>query len=178
METISYKIKFIYSARFMASSLSRLVDNLGEGIHKTYVTIKCNNCKDCDCFLKYPCVRDNLTKYKCLSCNKNYWNKLDEELKKKFKSTNKFSNNDINKFILLLRKGVYPYEYMDDWEDFNEATLPKKEEFYTSFNMEEITDVDYMHVKRSCKDFEIKKLGQYHDLADVFENKKNLLKKL
>ena len=65
---------------------------------------------------------------------------------------------------------------MDDWEDFNEATLPKKEEFYTSFNMEEITDVDYMHVKRSCKDFEIKKLGQYHDLADVFENKKNLLK--
>ena len=129
-------------------------------------------------FFKYACVRDNLIKYRCLSCNKNYWNKLDEELKKKFKNTNKFSNNDINKFILLLRKGVYPYEYMDDWENFNEATLPKKEDFYTSFNMEEITDVDYMHVKRYCKDSEIKKLGQYHDLADVFENKKNLLEKL
>ena len=47
-----------------------------------------------------------------------------------------FSNNDINKFLLLLRKGVYPYEYMDDWEKFNETTLPEKEEFYSNLNME------------------------------------------
>ena len=57
-----------------------------------------------------------MIKYKCLSCNKNYSNKFDEELKKRFKSTFEFSNNDINKFILLLRKDVYPYKYMDDWE--------------------------------------------------------------
>ena len=52
-------------------------------------------------------------KCKRLSCNKDYSNKNDEELKKRFKSTFKFSKNDINKFILLLRKDVYSYEYMD-----------------------------------------------------------------
>ena len=67
-----------------------------------------------------------------------------------------FSSNYINKFILLLRKGVYPYEYMDDWEKFNETTLPKKEEFYSNLNMEDITDADYMHAKTVCKDFQIK----------------------
>ena len=59
----------------------------------------------------------------------------------------KFSNLYINKFILLLRKGTYPYEYMDDWERFDETTLPEKEEFYSNLNMEEITDADYMHGK-------------------------------
>ena len=99
-------------------------------------------------------------RYKCLSCNRNYSNKLDEELKKKFKNTFKFSNNDIKKFILLLRKSVYPYKYVDDWENFNETTLPekKKKEIYSYLNMEEITDADYMHGKRVCKDFEIKKI--------------------
>ena len=53
--TISYKIKFIDSARFMATSLSNLVDNLTEGIHKI-------KCKDCDCFLEYESVKDNLIK--------------------------------------------------------------------------------------------------------------------
>ena len=43
-----------------------------------------------------------------------------------FLYTFKFSNNDINGFILLLRKGVYQYKNMDDWENFNETTLPWK----------------------------------------------------
>ena len=67
--TISYKIKFIDSARFTASSLSNLVDNLTEGIHKL-------KCKDCDCFLEYESVTDNLIKHKCLSCNKDCSNKI------------------------------------------------------------------------------------------------------
>ena len=45
----------------------------------------------------------------------------------------KISNNDINKFILLLRKGVYPFEYMDDWEKFNETTLPEKKNFVVTY---------------------------------------------
>ena len=79
----------------------------------------------------------------------------------------------------MLRKGVYPYEYMDHWEKFNETTLPEKEEFYSNLNMEDITDADYMHAKRIFKDFEMKNLREYHDLylksgtlllADVYEN--------
>ena len=68
----------------MTTSILNLVDNLTEGINKT-------KCKDCDCFLEYESVKDNLTKYKCLYCNKNYSNKIDKELKKRFKSTFKFS---------------------------------------------------------------------------------------
>ena len=68
---------------------------------------------------------------------------------------------------------------MDDWEKFNETTLAEKKEFYSNLNIEDITDAYYMHVKKVCKDFEIKNLGEYHDLylesdvlllADVFEN--------
>ena len=68
---------------------------------------------------------------------------------------------------------------MYDWENFNEITLPEKEEFYSNLNKEGITDSDYMHPKRVCKDFEIRNLGEYYNLylksdvlllADVFEN--------
>ena len=70
-----------------------------------------------------------MKKYKDLSCNNNYSNKIDEKLKKRFKNTFEISNNDINKFILFLRKVVYPYEFMEDWENFNEAKLPEKKSF-------------------------------------------------
>ena len=105
--TKSYKIKFIDSARFIVSSLSNFVDNFAEGIHKI-------KCKDCDCFLEYESVKDNSIKYKSLSCNKDYSNKLNKELKKRLKNTFELSNNDIKKIILLLRKGVYRYECMDE----------------------------------------------------------------
>ena len=120
--------------------LSNLVDNLKEEIHEI-------KCRGCGCSLEYGSVNNNLIKYKCLSCNKNYSKKLNKELKKKFKNTFKFSNNDINKFNLLLRKGVYPHEYMDYWERFNETTLPKKEEFYSKLNIEDITNAHYAHTK-------------------------------
>ena len=93
--TISYKIKFIDSARFMATSLSNLADNLTEQVHKT-------KCKGCDCFLEYESVKNNLIQYKCLSCNEDYSNKIYEGLKNRLKNTVKFSNNDIN--IILIKK--------------------------------------------------------------------------
>ena len=73
------------------------------------------NVKTVNVFLKYKNLEYNLIKCKCLSCNKDYSNQLDEELKKRFKSTFKFSSNDINKITLLQRKGVYLYENMDKW---------------------------------------------------------------
>ena len=72
---------------------------------------------------------------------------------------------------------------MDDWEKFNKTSLPEKEGFYSHLNMEDITDVDYAHAKRVCNDFEIKNVGECHDLyvksdtlllADVFENFRNM----
>ena len=54
----------------------------------------------------------------------------------------------------MLWKGVYPYEYIDDLEKLNETTLPEKEAFYSHLNMGNVTDGDYAHAKRVCKDFE------------------------
>ena len=67
---------------------------------------------------------------------------------------------------------------MDDWEQFNETSLPEKEDANGHLNTEDFNDTDHAHAKRVTKDFEIKKLGEYHDLyvqgntlllADVFE---------
>ena len=83
---------------------------------------------------------------------------------------------------MLLRKGVYQYEYKDNWNKFDETLLPNKEDFYSSLNMEDITDVDYMHTKRVFEIFNNKDIGDYYDLyiqsdtillADVFENFRN-----
>ena len=113
---------------------------------------------------------------KCPSCNKDYSNKTDEELEKRINNTFKFSYNDINKFILLLRNSFHPYEYMDEWE---KPLLSEKEEFYFNLNTENITYADYMQAKRVCKDLKTKKFGEYYDfylkintllLVDVFEN--------
>ena len=92
--------------RFMTISLSKLVDNLTEGIHKIkYVGYGCS--------LKCKSIKNNFIKYKCLFCNKDNSRKLEEKLKERFKNKFKFFNCDINKFILSLRKGIYPLEYMD-----------------------------------------------------------------
>ena len=56
---------------------------------------------------------------------------------------------------------------MDHWEKFNKTLLREKKYFYSHLNMENITDADYMHMKRVCKDFEIKHLGEYHDFRAI-----------
>ena len=103
---------------------------------------------------------------------------FDKELIKRFKNIYEFCDKDINKFISLLRKGVYPYEYIDSSERFDETSLPDKEVFYSSLNMKNITDVDSRHAKRVLKNLNKKNPGDYHDLyvqsdtlliADVFE---------
>ena len=80
-------------------------------------------------------MKDSLIKYKCLYCSGEYSNKLNEKLKQWFGKIFKVSATVINKFILLLRKGAYPDEYMDDLKKFNETALLEKEEFYSNMNM-------------------------------------------
>ena len=116
--TISYKIKFIDSARFMTTKLSYLVDTLTERILKIKY-------KDFHCFLEYENVKDNLIKYKCLSCNKDNPNKI-SKIQTRFKNKSKFSNNDINKFILSFRKSVCPYEYINEKSLIKERHLKKR----------------------------------------------------
>ena len=154
---ITYKIKFIDSYRFMSSSLSKLVDNLSEGIHNN----KCANCESC---LDYVQTKNEKLLLKCFNCKTYYKKKFNKYLIKKFKNTYSFCNNDINKFVLLLRKGVYPYGYMDSWERFNETSLPSKEDFYSNLNMENIDDIDYRHGNKVFKIFKLEILGDYHDL--------------
>ena len=103
---ISYKIKLIDSARFMTSLLTNFVDNLAEEIYKI-------KCKDFDCILEYESVNDNLIKHKFLSYNKDNLNKLDEKLEKRFKNTLRFSDYDINKFILLLSSKFIFFQLLD-----------------------------------------------------------------
>ena len=127
-------------------------------------------------------IKDNQLIFRCFECKKNYNKDFNKELINRFLSTYEFCNEDINKFILLLSKSVYPYEYMDSWERFDETSFPDKEAFYISLNMEDITDVDYRHAKRVFKNLNDKSVGDYHDLyvqsdtlllADVFENFRN-----
>jgi hypothetical protein len=79
---------------------------------------------------------------------------------------------------LLLKKGIFPYEYLDDFNKFNEKKLPEKSKFYSSLSFSEISDEDYEHAKKVWKEFNCKTFGDYHDLylqldtcllADIFE---------
>ncbi|XP_021342706.1 uncharacterized protein LOC110443060 [Mizuhopecten yessoensis] len=84
---------------------------------------------------------------------------------------------------LLLRKGVYPYEYVDNPNRFFEQKLPPKEKFYSSLSRSHVSDADYTHAQNVWEKLNISNLGQYHDLylktdvlllADVFENFRNM----
>ena len=181
----------------MSSSLSKLVDNLSEGIHN-------NKCADCKSNLDYIKTENEKLILECYNCKQRYKKKFNKELIKRFASTYEFCKNDttgsvpepssserssaecINKFVLLLRKAVYPYEYKDTWEKFSEISLPSKEDFYSNLNMEDISDIDYRHANNVFKVFKLENLGDYHDLyvqsdtlllADVFNNFRDMFLK-
>ena len=88
-----------------------------------------------------------------------------------------FCYSDLNKFVLLLGKGVYLYDYKDRWEKFNETSLPHKKDFYSELTLEDISDKEYAHAQKVFKEYRAD-MGDYHDLyvetdtlllADVFE---------
>ena len=169
---IPYRLKYIDSYRFMAASLLNHVDNLSKKLHS-------KKCSNCELDLAYMIAKDDILIFRCSKCNESYKTDFDKELINNFSSVYYFCKGDINKFILLLRKGVYPYEYMDSWKRFNEAPLPDKKDFYSRLNIERIIDIDYTHATRVFKEFKMNNLGDYHELyvqsnalllADIFEN--------
>ena len=145
----------------MSTSLSSLVDNLSE-IYKK----ECKGYKErkkiksvCD-FIGH---KNNKLNYKCKECEKR-WLKPINVLSKKFPNIHQFCNEDISKSILLLRKGVYPYEYMDSWKRFDEISLPYKKAFYSEFGLKDITDEDYTHAQNVFEELGLENLADYHDL--------------
>ena len=98
---------------------------------------------------------------------------------KRFHNTYQLSDNIIEKFKILLRKGIYPFEYMNSWKRFNEPVPLSKKYYYSELNDENISDRDLVHVKNVCHIFSITNLVDYHDLyvsldvallADVYQN--------
>ena len=122
----------------------------------------------------------------CERCRAKKTKDLDEKvLKKNFNHTVRFWEWDEN-FCLMIRKGVYPYEYMDSWKKFEETSLLPKDGFYSRFSMKVISDQDHEHAQqvwnRITPEHENITLGDYHDLylatdvlllADVFETFRN-----
>ena len=124
----------------MLTLLLSLVDNLSE-IHN-------KKCRDKNCESKCDLIglKNNKLYYKCNKCKKRQLKTINR-LIKKLSNTYEFSNEDNNKFILLLRTGVYPYEYMDSWKRFDETSLPDKKAFYSELNLVDIIDKDYTHAQ-------------------------------
>ena len=85
--------------------------------------------------------------------------------------------------VILLRKGLHPYEHMNSWKKIDKIILPPKEAFYSNLNLEDISDEVYTHAQKVWDVFEINNIGDYHDLyvqsdtllpADVYENFRNM----
>ena len=126
-KAITYKLKFIASFRYMPDSLSNLVDNTS----RIFNSMECKSCIEktkinCECcFVE---LKNNRLIYKCKEC-KEEWKRPLNKLIESFSSIYQFCNRNLNKFVMLLRKGVHPYEYMDSWKIFDETALPPKKTF-------------------------------------------------
>ena len=161
-KTITYKLKFIDSFRFMPTSLSKLID-ITSGI---FNSIECKSSiekikinSEC-CFVG---LKNNRLIYRYKEC-KEEWRRPIEGLIENFPGIYQFCNGKLNKFVILLRKDVNPYEFMVSWEKFDETTLTPKEAFYSNLDSEDISDEDYAHAQKIWDVFEIYNLGKYHDL--------------
>ena len=166
---IKYNLRFIDSARFMACSLDTHVNNLSK-----LFDCNCSNKKKQEIKIKYT---DKLVCTRCKTCTKRSKQTI-ESLKDKFPTIYQLAKGDVDKFIFLLRKGLYPYEYMDSWGKFNETELPSIDKFYSNLNLNDINKDDYRHAQKVWSIFNIKNLGEYHDVyvqsdvtqfTDIFE---------
>ena len=133
----------------MSTSLLNLVDNLSGAYDKACK--KCMERKKIGLNWKFVEFKNVRLNYECKECNKSCTKVANESIKN-FPTLYKFCNGDLNKFFLLLRKGIYPYEYIGSWERFDESKIPPKEAFYSKLNLE-ISQIKTMSM--------LKKYGMY-----------------
>ena len=171
---LTYNLRFIDSARHMNESLCTLVDNLS-GLRNCYCEKKSfDNIKT-----TYKVINNEYivnTRCKACLCRKDI--KL-SELVKTLPNTYNLCRGNVEKFLLLLRKSVYPYEYMNNMFKFFENELTTIDNFYSKLSSSGISTKDYSHAKKD--------MGEYHDLyvrsdvaqlSDVFENFRSLCLKI
>ena len=142
-----------------------------------------------ECEMDINCIPNNMEKYMAFMLGKNLifldsfkfmstgLDKLAENLPDDaFIYTRKEFNEQFN---LMKQKGIYPYDYMDSFQKFDEVQLPSKEDFFSILKNEHITNEQYNHAQNIWNTFNLKTMGDYHDLylksdtlllADIFEN--------
>ena len=167
-------MKFIDCAKHMNKALSTLVDNLC-GINRC----NCDETKDKD--IKKKIIKNTcktIIHTTCKTCNSKE-DQLLHTLIENFPSTYKLCNKSTESFILLLKKGIYPYEYMDSMDRFDEKQLSGIEKFCSKLKVKHISENDFKHARKVWDIFKIKILGEHHylyvqadtaHLSDVFEN--------
>ena len=169
-----------YDAHLIISNLEKLntkKEQISVIAHNSekFITFSLNRLEFKDSFSFLSSSLDKLVKLTKYEDNKlrDNWQ---EHFKYSFKG--KYIKNEKDLF-LLTEKGVYPYDYCNDFNKFNDTELPEKKHFYSRLSEEDISDVDYERAKLIWKHFNIKNLGEYHDLyletdvlllTDVYEN--------
>ena len=168
------ELRFIDSFRFMGRTLKDLTDDLVKDL--------CNECKPLDektC--KVDCQERKGDKCKCKANCKECANRRSKKGDEMCKNLNLIYSGE--KRDLLLRKGVYPYDWVDSIDKFSETQLPPQESFYSKLNNKGISNKDYLHAQEVWKVFNCQTFRDYHNiynvsdvliLADVFENFRNV----
>ena len=163
-----------------------IMQQIGEIARKNTYTNK----KGVKCHMKINCIPFNMEKYMAFMLGNHlvfldsfrFMNSsLDNLVKNLPDEAFKYTDEEFHgeELKLVKRKGVYPYDYMDSFQKFEETELPTQEKFYSILNNKHISDEDYQHAQNVWKTFNMKSMGDYHDvylkadvllLTDVFEN--------
>ena len=143
-----------------------------------------------ECHMNINCIPNNMEKYMTFMLGNHLVfldsfqfmsSSLDNLVKNLPDEAFKYTKHEFKKeqFNLMKQKGIYPYDHMDCFDRFNESQLPKKQDFYSILNNEHISDEQYKHAQNVWDTFNLKTMGDYHDLylksdilllADLFEN--------
>ena len=167
---------FIDSFQFMSSSLENLVKNITK-------CGKCDACNPGNCIKRIFDSEDHIMQHKtsfscgeCINCKNSSKSCMKLNHGNLIYTSKEFEGEQLR---LMIKKGVYPYDYMNSFKKFEDDKLPKKEDFFSIMNNKHITDEEYQHAENVWDKFGLSSMGEYHDLylksdilllTDVFEN--------